>query len=169
MDLRRIIANAQIIKSSTPSFDPTYTSTVPPVIPLDTIEDLTKICSYFDLPQPTKQMFEDETQLEQLILFLKNLRLSLLGFGVQIEEITIDETNIRKAKSIEDEIDKMEISIANMEDRYNLLCEFKREVFKYNLRNLTNTFDETNSTNDVRKKIIPTFLSIKTRQSVVMW
>ncbi|ELA47065.2 hypothetical protein VCUG_01426 [Vavraia culicis subsp. floridensis] len=152
MDLRTIIANAQIKRLSIPEFKPTYTSTTPPEIPLDTIDDLTKICSYFDLPQPTKQMFEDETQLDQLVLFLKNLRLGLLGFGVQIEEIKIDETTIRKAKGVENDIDRMEIAIANMEDQYNLLREFRREVFKYNAKSATLNLDEANSTSDVKKK-----------------
>lgn len=150
MDFRDLIANARIKKQPKRFIAAEYTSDVPPDIYLNTIEDLVKICSYFGLPQPTREMFEDESQLEKLVLFIKDLHQSLLNFGIVTEKIEIDKKCIEKAKALEQEYDKMEIEIAKMEDRYNILCDFIKEAYKYHGKNIDLNINDLNSTNYVR-------------------
>lgn len=156
MDLRSIIESSYIEKTVPLKLKSTFTKNMPPEICLDTIDDLMRICEYFGLPVPSIQIFEDESKIEELIYFLKSLRLELTKIEIEIPEIKINEMDVQKSKNLEREIDNMEIRIANIEENYNMLNEFRNEICRFYNKDVTITADlvSTSTTYDVRNNNI---------------
>lgn len=156
MDFKSILENAQIQKEKKKKLEISFTDEIPPDIQLNSIDDLIQICKYFNLTIPTSQMFENESQISNLITFLKKLREDLIKYEIKIPIVDINEIDIKRSKEIESEIDKMEIDIAHMEKNYTMLNEFRNEVCRFHNKDVTITADlvSTSTTYDIKNNII---------------
>lgn len=155
MDLRSILQAAKIPETETKQYDFTLTNEKPFQLDLKNIEDLIKICEFFNLPIPTQEMFENEAHIEHLLTFLTDLRESLLKYDLQLSEINIKQDDLDRTKQIESHIDNMEIEIAHMEDEYRALHNFKYEILKFHNKDTTITdLISTSATSDIKNNNI---------------
>ncbi|KRH92518.1 hypothetical protein M153_4960000406 [Pseudoloma neurophilia] len=152
MDFKSLFEQVQIKPLKKVKFSCELTDEECKKIELNTIDDLITLCQVYDLPKPTHEMFEMESQIEGLIGFLKDLRENLLKHNIKLPEIEINYEDVRKSKQKETEIDQMEIEIAHMEKEYDTLSKLKLEILKYHQKD--NYTDMVSTTYDFKNEFV---------------
>lgn len=161
MDFRSILEGAKIEKIERIDFDISITEKTPINIHLENVDNLIEICKNFDLPIPTRELFEDESQIDLLIKFLEELSEKLLNYGIKLPKLEINENMVLETKKLQEDIDRMEIEIAHMERDYEIFNELRNEICKIQNKDSTASTDliSTSTTYDVNNKLISNVFS----------
>lgn len=154
MELRKLLQELRIEPIIKKDYSTELTNEIPLGVSLHSLDDLIKICEIYDLPIPNRAMFERESQIEELIDFIRNLKNKLSQMDLMLPDIEINDRDVQKIKQKEMEIDKIEIEMAYMEKEYEMLREFKHEILKFHKKDTTTDLISTSTTYDVKKETV---------------
>lgn len=151
MELKKLLQDIKTEPIEEKQYSTELTNEMPVSIPLNTLDDLIKICELYGLPVPTHAMFERESQIEELIGFLRNLKGKLSEIDLILPDFEMNDQDIQEIKQKEEKFDRIEIEMAHMEKDYEMLNEFRHEILKFHNKDTTTDFISTSTTYDVKK------------------